>query len=104
MLVTSPRDFFKIRFTDAQFNADGSFYWEGSNLYSDGSRPTPEDDALYWDPATRYDLPGWTYTNERGETVTGYGLEAYLNYSIQQLSADSFEANDNTTTEHGLGD
>jgi len=103
MLVTSNRDFFKIRFTDAQFNADGSLYWEGANLYSDGSRPTPSNDQMYWDPATRYDLPGWTYTNERGESVTGYGLEAYLNYSIQQLSADVFNNESDTTTSHSLG-
>lgn len=103
MLVTSNRDFFKIRFTDAQFNADGSLYWEGANLYSDGSAPTPTTDSTFFDPSVRYDLPGWTYTNEKGESVTGYGIEAYLNYSIQQLSADVFNTDADTTTSHGLG-
>jgi len=103
MLVTSNRDFFKIRFTDAQFNADGSLYWEGANLYSDGSAPTPTTDRTYFDPSVRYDLPGWTYTNEKGESVTGYGIEAYLNYSIQQLSADVFNSDADTTTTHSLG-
>ena len=106
MLVTSPKTFFKIRFTTSYANADGSKYIPGQTIYKDGSAPTPSDpnNASYWDPAIRYDLPGWTYTNEKGETVTGYGIEAYLNYSIQQLSADAFETDTSVTTQHGLGD
>ena len=105
LLVQSNRDFFKIRFFSGRtIIADGSFIrYPNDPLYRDGSRPTPTSDFVYADPAMRYDLPGWTYTNEKGESVTGYGIEAYLNYSIQQLSADVFETEENKTTEHALG-
>jgi len=104
-LVQSPKDFFKIRFFSGRtIIADGSFIrYPNDPLYRDGSRPMPTSDFVYADPAMRYDLPGWTYTNEKGESVTGYGIEAYLNYSIQQLSADVFETEENKTTEHALG-
>lgn len=100
LLVQSPKDFFKIRFTDTGRRDINNV------LLKDGSTPTSNvsyASDISHDPAMVYDLPGWTYRDDTGEFVTGYGIEAYLNYSIQQLTTADFEANETVTTSHALG-